>query len=364
MPPRPRIGFLTTWDERCGVADYSRRLVAELERHVEVRVVPAHFGPRPAREYAEQARALAECDLAHVQHTYAFFGGLHPARTGWFAFSRGLRPPAVITVHEFDDRGSAPARAYKAWFNRRVFSHPALRHWIAHAEPLAASLRALGVPADRLTCRPLPLEPPGPAPAGGTALRARWGLTGRRALVIPGFLSRRKGYDTALAALALLPPEYVLVAAGGEHGADRSHTAAWLTAEADRLGVADRLRVTGYLSEAELDGLVREADLVLAPFHEVSASASVNFALARGKAVIAADLPALRALGCLHLTPPAAPTELAAAVRAVQENAARRGELETAARGYARRHTYAGLAEDTARLYRSLLKNPVGNTDR
>ena len=78
--------------------------------------------------------------------------------------------------------------------------------------------------------------------------------------MILGFLARRKGYEVALAALRELPPEYVLVAAGGAHAADHTDTEAWLRAEAERLGVAERFQITGFLSEEELEAATALAE--------------------------------------------------------------------------------------------------------
>src|SRR5437868_1309961 len=105
-----RAGLLTSWDERCGIAEYSRELVAELRRRVEVDVVPATFKRSPRHVYAAMGQALNSGDVAHVQHSYAFFGGMHPLRCGWPALARAVRRPLVLTVHELDLR---PTGAYR-----------------------------------------------------------------------------------------------------------------------------------------------------------------------------------------------------------------------------------------------------------
>ena len=179
-------------------------------------------------------------------------------------------------------------------------------------------------------------------------------LEGKRPLVILGFLARRKGYDVALRALRELPPEYVLVAAGGEHAADRTGTEAWLRAEAERAGVADRLRITGYLPAERLEQAAALAEIVLAPFTSMSASASLHYALARGKAILASDLPENRSLDCVALVPPGEAEALAQAIRRLGAAPGERSRLEGAARGYARSHSFAALAADTLAIYRHL----------
>lgn len=353
-----KIGFFTSWDERCGIAEYSRLLVSELRERVELEVVSATFRKSPPAVYAAMGRALSAADVIHIQHSYAFFGGMHPLRSGWAAFARELRRPVVLTVHELDLRATglaglpAPLEvAYKRWFNRRVLLHPQVRYWMVHSRVLREQLVSLGAAAERVVYAPMPLQPPPPVP-DPSALRRRLRLEGCKALVIPGFLARRKGYDVALEALSRLPQEYVLVAAGGEHAADRTGAESWLRAEAERRGVADRLRLTGFLSEAELDQAVALAHLVLAPFREMSSSASLAYALARGAAVVASDLPENRGLECVRLFPTGDGVALARAVRELDEDAGARLRLSAAAREYAERHTYRSLAQKTVELYR------------
>lgn len=354
--------MLTSWDERCGIAEYSRHLVAELRRRITVRVVPAGFRPASTAEYRAMGTALNGGDVAHVQHSYAFFGGMHPLRSGWGALAGAVRRPMLVTVHELDLRSTGAGRLppalegiYKRQYNRSVFLHPAVRRLLVHSPVLRDQLLNLGAPADRVTYLPMPVAPPPEAPVDPSPLIRRLELSGRRPLVILGFLARRKGYEVALRALRELPPEFVLVAAGGEHAADRSGTEAWLRRAAEELGVADRLRITGYLSPEALEQATALAELILAPFLEMSASASLAHSLARGKAIIASDLPANRELGCVRLVPTGDAEALAAAIRALAESPSARSELREAALSYARQQSYGALAEETIRLYHQLL---------
>ncbi|MBI3910111.1 MAG: glycosyltransferase [Armatimonadetes bacterium] len=353
-----RIALLTSWNERCGIAAYSRGLVEALQPRVEVRVVPASFRRGPPALYETMAAALNEGDVAHVQHSYAFFGGMHPLRTRYPSFIRGVRRPLVLTVHELDE-GTGPLAIYKRWFNRRTLLAGPVRAWVVHSPSLRAALIALGAPADRIHLHPMPVPEPLPLP-DGDASRRRLDLVGRTVLTIPGFLARRKGYDLALAALARLPKRYLLLVAGGPHAADRTRTEDWLRAEARRHGVEDRFRITGFLSDERLSEVLVATDVVLAPFHSMSASASLHLALGYRKAIVASDLPPNRALDCVALFPVGDADALAQAIRAVVENTDRRRELEQAADAFARHHGYAALAERTLALYDAVLAEERG----
>lgn len=356
-----RVSMLTSWEERCGIADYTRHLVDCLREQVQVDVVPASFQPAPRAVYRAMGVALNAGDVAHVQHSYAFFGGMHPLRSGWGALASAVHRPLLVTVHELDRRltgaGHLPPvleQWYKRDFNRRTFCHPAIRHWMVHAAEIREALLNLGAPAERITYVPMPAFPPATTTPDVSTVRDRFKLRDKRALVILGFLARRKGYDVALQALRSLPTEYVLVAAGGEHAADRSGSEAWLRAEAQRLGVADRVRITGFLSDADLEAVTALADAVLAPFREMSASASLSYALARGKAVIASDLPENLGLQCVRLFSNGNATELERAIREVTLSPAQKRLLAEAAARYTALHSYHSLALQTAAVYQRL----------
>ena len=359
-----RVALLTSWRERCGIAAHSRHLHQALEalpNPPEMTIVPASFRPSPRHVYRAMGTVLSAAEVAHVQHSYAFFGGMHPLRSGWSALAGAVRSPLLLTLHELDNRVTGAyglpeplERAYKRRFNRAAFLHPAVRRWMVHASALKEALVELGAPEERVTYRPLPTPPPPEQPVDPAPLRRKWGLTGRRPLVILGFLARRKGYEVALAALRELPPEYVLVAAGGAHAADHTDTEAWLRAEAARLGVAERFQVTGFLSEEELEAAAALAEVVLAPFREMSASASLAYALARGRPVVASDLAEIRALEGVRCVPSGDGNALAAAVRAVTESVELRRELAAGAARYTAAHGYPALAAETREIYEEL----------
>lgn len=359
-----QVALLTSWGERCGIAAHSRYLhqaLEELPDPPEVTVVPASFRPSPRHVYRAMGMVLSAAEVAHVQHSYAFFGGMHPLRSGWGSLVDAVRSPLLLAVHELDNRVTGAYRLpppveqmYKRRFNQRTFLHPAVKRWMVHAEALREALVELGAPEERVIYRPLPAPPPPDRPVDPAPLRRKWGLVGKHPLVILGFLARRKGYEVALAALQKLPPEYVLVAAGGAHAADHSDTEAWLRGEAERLGVANRFQITGFLSEEELEAAAVLAEVVLAPFHEMSASASLAYALARGRPVIASDLQEIRVLEGVRRVPVADAAALATAVQALRESAELRRELMVGAARYTAAHGYPALAAETRAIYEEL----------
>jgi glycosyltransferase involved in cell wall biosynthesis len=363
-PPRlTRVSMLTSWDERCGIAEYSRGLVAALTPDVEVEVVPASFRPGSQSVYAAMGAAMNVGQVAHAQHSYAFWGGMRPRRGGFLDVLRAVRVPLAVTVHEVDQQASGAYGLppflevnYKRWFNRRNLVVPRIGAWIVHTEPLREALCGLGAPADRVHVLPMPIparREPLPPPEEA---RRRLGLAGRRVLTILGFLARRKGYQVAIESLARLETDYHLLCAGGEHSADGSATADWIRGLAASAGVADRVQITGYLEEDRMPEIMAASHLILAPFTSMSGSASLHLAIGYGKAVIASDLEPNCDLPCIARFQAGDPEALAETIQQLWEHPEARERLEGRAVEFAVGRGYPALAARTLEIYRDLLK--------
>src|SRR5205823_5537076 len=111
-----------------------------------------------------------------------------------------------------------------------------------------------------------------------------------------------------------------------------------------RLGVANRFRITGYLSEAQVPVVFGATDLFLAPFREMTGSASLALGQAYGCPILASDLPALRESGAAFF-PSGDAAALAEATMRLLEQPQERERLSAAARAIAARQTYGALAE-------------------
>lgn len=117
-----------------------------------------------------------------------------------------------------------------------------------------------------------------------TALRREIGLSpGDRMVLAIGRLEEVKGYDLAIAALALLPSSYHLAIAGD--GTSRSA----LEAQADVTGVRDRLHLLGYRSD--VPALLAATDLVLNTSRSEASPLSLMEALHAGVPIVATPWP-------------------------------------------------------------------------
>jgi glycosyltransferase involved in cell wall biosynthesis len=115
-------------------------------------------------------------------------------------------------------------------------------------------------------------------------------------------------------------------------------------------------RITGYLAAEQVPVVFGATDLLLAPFREVSGSASLALGQAYGCPILASDLPPLRESGAA-LFPSGDAAALAAAVTHLLAHPEERERLAAASRAVAARQSYTALAERTGAIYREVLGN-------
>jgi hypothetical protein len=143
-----RIGILSTWNTRCGIAEYSRHLVAALRRQedVEVTVLSSrNFGERAVAPYEDWAAPAFDVQIWHPQHRFALdverilesdLDVLHVQYSNLF-YDRGrlielLREFPGVTALTYHDKGGVLA-----------FPHELLDLLYAHREDVGVGPRRL-----------------------------------------------------------------------------------------------------------------------------------------------------------------------------------------------------------------------------
>lgn len=368
-PRRPRVAMYTTVGERCGIADYSAALLPTLREHADVDTVVLRSGRLAPWALAADAYRLSRADVAHVQHTYSFFGVDQLTYTlVWRFLASAVRAPLVVTAHTV--RPSGPARydgglgsalanavGAPAWHDVETFRRA--QAVIVHASLHRDRLVSRGVAADRCI-----VVPPGVPPrvdvdaAAVRAYRERHGLGTRLVVGVFGFVERAKRFRLVLDALAEVGhgDAPALLIAGGPRLPEHDAVLAELRADAARAGVADRLVVTGYVPPAEVAVALEAMDVVVVPYAtEDSVSYSLHVALAQGRPVVATALAPLRELDerghCVALVEPDDARDLAKTLGWLLDDSAARRRLSEAACAYAAAQSVDATARRTLEVY-------------
>lgn len=291
-------------DERqpCGVKDYARHLAAEMadESSRVVEILPPCYGVhrinikklRTLRNRViRQTHAIPPVSLVHAQYSDYSWNGTRLYEDLYEVFVRKCRSPFVVTIHEHPwFRNEHELDRPKTWADF-VFSWLAGYRVVPKSFPLELFSRHIGihvhhawqkqvlvsngVPESKIRVIPISIPECVATPDQEAAFRQRFGFKNKRMIVIAGFVLERKRYDRILELLPGLLPDIVLCALGGSQGPASEKYIADLIERARVLGVSDRFVVSGYLSEPELNAGLLAADVFVAPYGEVTSSASV-----------------------------------------------------------------------------------------
>ncbi len=335
----------------CGVADYTRYLVHELESLSQV----CHVAPPD-----EFTSEMNDVDIVHIQHQYFVFGGVAPWKNRFKRLVDRLKTPAVMTVHEFvPPTGNFAARAAIAASNRVQFEHPAVLRLITHTEMDRDRMIRSGIPPGRVSLVRHGIPNPPVLPHRDDA-RSALGLSDRFVVTIFGYISQKKGHLLAIEAVRRLPDDVTLIIAGGRHFDDTTPHTSTLEEAILKYEMADRVRITGYLPSDRVALVMSATDLALAPFTESSGSGSLALGFACARPILASDIPphqeiARGAVRPLQLFMSGSPDALAEEILRLRNEPDIRAELSANAAEYSRANSYARAAEQMVEIYRDVL---------
>jgi glycosyltransferase involved in cell wall biosynthesis len=328
------------------------------EHGMQLEAVPCHgqlvFAPlSPGWPFALQ-RMLREFrpDLLHVHMP-------NPSAFWLLASPAARRLPRVVHWHADipEDSGRLDLRLGYVAYRRfeRALNAGAARI-VATSEPYLQASRALAEWKDR--CRVIPLGI-GDAPAAGRP--PAWPAPGLRLLAV-GRLSYYKGFDVLLDALAQVPQASLLLIGDGE-------LRAALQLQAERLGVAARVRFAGHVDDATLEAAYRDCDLFCLPSVDRAEAFGIVLleAMRAGKPIVASDIPG-SGVGSVvrhgetgERIPPRDAQALALALQRLAGDAARRADYGTAARRrWERDYRIEAVTRQWSALYRELVPPTAG----
>jgi glycosyltransferase involved in cell wall biosynthesis len=177
------------------------------------------------------------------------------------------------------------------------------------------------------------------------------GLPRRKIVLCVGAIQRRKNQAGLIRAFRAMPPDWSLILAGS-NGFGSEETLNELAASP----CADRIRITGYLSEFDLTVLYGQASIFAFPSLDEGFGMPVLEAMAAGVPVITSNCSALQEItgDAAILVDPRNDTELAGALQILASQEERREELAAIGKIHAERFTWKKAVTATAGVYGEL----------
>ena len=271
------------------------------------RGIVTHLVDIPPRGYWRQHAAIADLGRQlrpDVVHTHGYQADVIAG-----AAARRAAAAVVTTLHGFT-RGGMRNRCYE-WLQRRLARR--CDAVVAVSDAIARELTDTGLPPEMVHVIPNVLPPPGPRLTRAAARRVLGVGEERWVIGWAGRLSREKGLDVLLDALALDPhPDYDLVVMGD--GPERQA----LMAQAEQLGIRQRVTWSGIVPGAEryFGGF----DLLVLSSRTEGSPIVLLEAMAAGVPIVATAVGGVTELlspATATLVPPEDPAALREAIRTV-----------------------------------------------
>jgi glycosyltransferase involved in cell wall biosynthesis len=386
-----RVLHLSTWQERCGIAEHTKQLVAALTNQgiandvfpVRRQAMSLMSDQEVRAVFDEFLTQASRVDLVHIQHEFSFFAGSHGYAYSVKQFDRVLtqlrrrRIPFIVTFHtepivDVPDgtRRTEMKRASRwllwRWHVSRHFRWglgAKRRQAVIHTRRSRLALMRSGFSAAQVQVVPMgypqrqvrSLE-------DRAAAKERLGFPRHATLLsIFGFIANHKGHAWAVDTLKQLPATYCLAVVGGRHPASQGDATVNAILESWKDQDPGRLRVTGFVPAKTVDLYHAATDICLVPYLpcNLSASGAMSWALTSGRPTIASNIAAFQQLNeeadCLQLVQPGAVYELAWQIQQLARDEAKQRRMVRKALAYAAANNWDAVAAQYAAIYDRLV---------
>lgn len=364
-----RVGIVSTWNVKCGIAEYTKYLTDRLSSNIDKVILANHIDPKEQIRlddpyvircwdtYSSDLNELYETiilnDLSavHFQFNFGFFELKSLASLIKRLKAAGVK--VIITFHSTSD----------VYINHKKVSLANIKDtlkqvdvlWV-HSHQDVNKLNAIGI-ADNVVL----------IPHGNTIVKnisvedARKGIfTNSKIIALFGFLLPHKGILEAIKAVAQLKKVYpdilFLVCSSLYPNPESEEYYVKCKKEIETLGLEDNIILfTDYLAYNEVIALLQCADIILMPYKDTgeSASGAIRLALAAGRLVMVTDIQIFSEFnGEVYKIKRCVPEEISNGVKNLYGNAQLRDSISTSANKMISQNSW----ENIARRYADLLK--------
>lgn len=368
LVPRPRIGWVSTWNSKCGIATYSKLLVTPaLANQVTVLAnrdaeLIAEDGPEVVRCWEQIAAdgkggyleddletlyaeiVARELDSVVVQFNFSFFG-LAPLA----ALLERLHGEGVRTLMFFHSTADVEWGGLHKSLGQIRDALAGCDRLMVHGTDDLNRLKSMGLDANATLFPHGVMASPVIAPPDDPRHAA---LAGQRVIASYGFLLPHKGVHELIEAFAELAEEDAslhLLLLNALYPAPPSEAEAERCRQTiARLGLKSRVTlINDFLPDDQTLGWLQSAELLVFPYQQTqeSSSAAVRWGLASGKPVACTPLGIFDDVAeAVAFLPGTASAELACGIRQLLDDTGRRQRLQQDAAAWLAAHDWPRLS--------------------
>lgn len=322
-----KVGYLhiSVAGNKSGVTRYGRFLAsaARKQSHLEILEIDVELTTNTTNNLkllSTAAKKLSEADVIHIQFNKHTWGEKWQQFQNVKTFIKNCQVPLLATIHDVLPTNYPPYGLLEAfrreYYQQRKYSNfqkLSLRSTIKNLWnnyiPDTYTIRLLLKKVKLvITCTEEELQRLIPyidstklvniphfveernSSLSSLQARSNLGLEKFKIITLQGFIYSRKGHRLLVESMPKLPEDIKVVFAG-EPAPNQESFLQELLKIAEKTEVADRLLVTGYLSEKDLETYLMASHLAVCPFEIISASSSLSTWISLARPILASDLP-------------------------------------------------------------------------
>ena len=352
-----KINFITSWNAECGIAETSRFLVNELEKHEDIQTNICHVKKSGARNpfyYIKLLKNIEKNQISHIQYQSNLFSPFIPGFSlGYFPMVIFLlkfwrKNKIITTVHEIDPNSMLDKINIK-FLNLS-------NKLIAHNRNSINSMEKNGIKNNKLFL--IPLGTSKSKILDKILCKNKLELLDKKILTIFGFIGLNKGHDLIIDILPELDEDCIIIIAGASTTREQIEYRRLLKDKISSAGLQDRVKFLGFVDEKKLPVVANATDIFLYPYRWIVASAALNTALSYQIPVITSDLDYFKEIkmkyDCITLFKSENKQDLLEKIREILRSNEKQEHLKEKCMYFNKKTSWKSVGNKTKKLYLEL----------
>lgn len=356
-----RVNLVTTWGIKCGIAEYSKFLVDELNKYedIETKICAITKPDSNALYFIKLLKNIENGQITHIQYQVSLFGHL---KTSFFVMNYF---PLILSILKFWKRNKIIVTVHEFYLNfeadMRSFKFLALSDKIVvHDKKTRELLEKKGI--DKCKIAIIPQGTPKGKILDKKDSKKILNINNSTVLTIFGFVHKNKGHDLIVDILPRFNEDIVLLVAGEPRTKEHEKYYGSLKEKVNSLGLNNRIKFLNFVKNEDLPLIFGATDLIIFPYRTVITSAALPFALSHKIPALTSDLDHFKDIkkeyGCIELFERENKEDLFKKIGKLLDDNKRQELLKKKCEDFYEKTSWEKIAAQTVDLYSELINQP------